>query len=139
MTKKGHAGLVTPGWPTAVYLGLLLVLPILALARLTPWVDWRVLVGAPLAMSVFTFFSYRIDKRRAESGEWRVEESALHLTELLGGWPGAFLAQRIYRHKTAKRSFQLGFWAIVLIQQLVALDFLLHWQLTMSVLHAIKP
>lgn len=90
-------------------------------------------------MSVFTFFSYRIDKRRAESGEWRVEESALHLTELLGGWPGAFLAQRIYRHKTAKRSFQLGFWAIVLIQQLVALDFLLHWQLTMSVLHAIKP
>ena len=32
---------------------------------------------------------------------------------LLGGWPGAFLAQRYFRHKTQKVSFQIVSWLIV--------------------------
>jgi uncharacterized membrane protein YsdA (DUF1294 family) len=113
---------------------ILLVLPAIALSRLAPAIDWRILVGVPFAVSLFTYLSYRSDKRRAEAGEWRIPEATLHLAELAGGWPGAFLAQRSYRHKTAKLSFQIVFWLIVLLHQFVALDFLLGWKLTKGVL-----
>jgi len=111
-------------------LGLLLVLPVLALARLAGELDWRVLLGIPVVLSTLTYFTYRSDKRRSESGAGRTPESTLHLGELLGGWPGAFLAQRRYRHKNAKFSYQVIFWVIVALHQLVALDLLLGWQLT---------
>ena len=77
-----------------VLLALLLVLPVYALSRLAAWIDWRLLVAAPLAISIFTFFMYRSDKKSAEAGEWRIPEAMLHFAELVGGWPGAFLAQR---------------------------------------------
>jgi uncharacterized membrane protein YsdA (DUF1294 family) len=54
-----------------------------------------------------------IDKRRAARGEWRISEAALHSAELLGGWPGALLAQRVFRHKRQKTGYMLVFWAIV--------------------------
>ncbi|MCE7524423.1 DUF1294 domain-containing protein [Alloalcanivorax xenomutans] len=30
-----------------------------------------------------------------------------------GGWPGALLAQRVFRHKTRKTSFQVVFYLVV--------------------------
>ena len=102
----------------------------MALGRLGPGIDWRLLAGGVLAMSFFTWLSYWSDKRRAEAGEWRVPEATLHGFELLGGWPGAFLAQRQFRHKTAKISYQVVFCLIVLLHEYVALDFLLGWKLT---------
>jgi uncharacterized membrane protein YsdA (DUF1294 family) len=44
-----------------------------------------------------------------------VPESSLHLIELLGGWPGAYLAQQTMRHKTVKASYQVVYWLIVLL------------------------
>jgi uncharacterized membrane protein YsdA (DUF1294 family) len=32
---------------------------------------------------------------------------------LLGGWPGAVVAQQWFRHKTAKFSFRVAFWCTV--------------------------
>jgi uncharacterized membrane protein YsdA (DUF1294 family) len=124
--------------PVAVALCLMLAIPGYALSQLTSQIDWRVLVGAPLALSVFTFFAYRSDKRRAEAGEWRVPESTLHFAALVGGWPGAFLAQRRFRHKTSKGSFQFVFWIVVLTHQFVAVDSLLDWRITKDAVHAIK-
>jgi uncharacterized membrane protein YsdA (DUF1294 family) len=117
---------------------LLLAIPGFALSRLTSQIDWRVLVGAPLALSFFTFFAYRSDKLRAEAGEWRVPESTLHFAGLVGGWPGAFLAQRRFRHKTSKVSFQIVFWIVVLSHQFVAVDFLLDWRITRDAVRAIR-
>ena len=54
----------------------------------------------------------------------------LHLTELAGGWAAAFLAQRLYRHKSIKTSYQLSYWVIVLAHQFVAADALLGWKLS---------
>lgn len=121
-----------------VALTLLLVLPVYALIRLAAWIDWRILVTAPLAVSVFTFFMYRSDKQSAVAGEWRVPEVMLHFCELVGGWPGAFLAQRIVRHKISKASYQLLFWTIVLVHQFVALEFVMGWRLTKGALQFLK-
>ena len=123
---------------SVIALCLLLAIPIYALSRLTPRLDWRVLVGVPLALSVCAFFAYRSDKRSAEAGEWRVPEATLHFIALIGGWPGAFLAQRAFRHKTSKLSFQFVFWIVVLLHQFAAVDSLLDWRLTKGAIRAIK-
>src|SRR5215469_3304971 len=120
------------------WLLVLLVVPVYAVSRLAGSVDWRLLVGLPLVVSLFTFFAYRTDKRRAEAGEWRIPESTLHMAELAGGWPGAFLAQRMFRHKITKVSYQVVFSIIVIIHQMVALDYLMGWRFTRGILHLIK-
>jgi uncharacterized membrane protein YsdA (DUF1294 family) len=63
--------------------------------------------------SVVAFGMYWVDKRRARRGEWRVPEFTLHVVELLGGWPGAWLAQRTLRHKSSKHGYRVVFIAIV--------------------------
>lgn len=110
-------------WAVAIFVASL-VLPVLALNRLSLWVDFRLLVAIPLVASVLAFVLYGVDKRRAGSGDRRIPESTLHAVALLGGWPGAFLAQRFFRHKTVKVSFQAVFWLIVAAHQLAALDYL---------------
>jgi uncharacterized membrane protein YsdA (DUF1294 family) len=123
---------------TLGFLILLLIAPAIALSRLASFIDWRVLIGVPFAVSVFSFFSYRSDKRRAEGGEWRIPEARLHLVDLMGGWPGAYLAQRIFRHKISKYSFQFVFWFVVLIHEFLAVDSLLGWRFTQHVIRFIK-
>ena len=59
-----------------------------------------------LAVGSLTFVVYARDKSAAERGLWRVRENTLHWWSLLGGWPGAYLAQRAFRHKTRKEAFQ---------------------------------
>jgi uncharacterized membrane protein YsdA (DUF1294 family) len=73
------------------------------------------LLAVAVALSVVTFAVYGLDKRAARAGAWRTRESVLHLMALLGGWPGALMAQRIFRHKTKKRSFQVVFWLTVAV------------------------
>jgi uncharacterized membrane protein YsdA (DUF1294 family) len=63
-------------------------------------------------MSAVAFAAYSLDKRRAGRGEWRISERTLHAIELLGGWPGAWLAQRVYRHKWRQTHYMTVFWAI---------------------------
>jgi len=81
--------------------------------------------AAYLLLSVLAFLLYGIDKRRALSGGRRTPENTLHLIELLGGWPGALIAQQAFRHKTRKLSYQLLFWLIVLLHQAFWIDWLL--------------
>ena len=69
-------------------------------------------LGVPalyLALSLAAGVAYGIDKRAAQSGAWRTRESTLHVLALMGGWPGALVAQRVFRHKSRKPSFQLVF------------------------------
>jgi len=64
-------------------------------------------------ISVVTYITYAIDKSAAEHNRWRIQESTLHILSLIGGWPGALIAQRMLRHKTQKTSFQIIYWATV--------------------------
>ena len=56
----------------------------------------------------------------------------MHLLEILGGWPGALLAQRRLRHKCCKGSYQVMFWLIVLAYQFAAYDSFHNWRYTFT-------
>ncbi len=65
--------------------------------------------------SLLAFAAYGKDKWAARNGRWRTAESTLLLLGIIGGWPGALAAQRVFRHKSSKRSFQIAFWLSVLL------------------------
>ncbi|MFB4394836.1 MULTISPECIES: DUF1294 domain-containing protein [unclassified Pseudomonas] len=96
---------------------VLCLLPGLGAAQLA-WSgqSWLVLALYPLA-SLVCLLLYWQDKHQARSQAWRTPEKVLHACELLGGWPGALLAQQLLRHKTRKVSYQVVFWGIVLLHQ----------------------
>ena len=68
-----------------------------------------------LAVSLLTFIIYALDKSAARKDTWRTQESTLHLLALLGGWPGALIAQQKLRHKSSKPSFRLICWLTILL------------------------
>ncbi len=117
-----------------VLLLALLFYPALAGFRVSQWIEFRIIIGYVIAISILTFCAYWRDKRRAEAGDWRIPESTLHLAELIGGWPAAYIAQRVLRHKISKLSYQMKFWAIVAIHEAVAFDFIINWHYTRSAL-----
>ena len=69
---------------------------------------------AYLVLSGLAYLLYAADKRAAVAGAWRTPESTLLLVSLLGGWPGAVVAQQVLRHKNRKTSFQVAFWVAAL-------------------------
>lgn len=72
-----------------------------------------VLAIACVLLSLVSYLAYWLDKEAAQRGARRIPESTLHLIDLLGGWPGALLAQQQFRHKTVKAPFQIAFWCSV--------------------------
>ena len=68
-----------------------------------------------VVMSLVCFFAYGFDKRQAANGGRRVSERTLHLMAFLGGWPGALMGQRQFRHKTQKATFRIVFWIVVVL------------------------
>lgn len=79
-----------------------------------------------LTINIFTFMLYRHDKAQSRIAGWRVTERRLHLSELLGGWPAAFIAQRLFQHKTRKTSYQIEYWAIVFAHEALWIDWMSH-------------
>jgi len=71
-------------------------------------------VAAYGGVSLLVFVMYWIDKRAAKRGAQRTAENTLHFFELCCGWPGALMAQQVFRHKTRKGSYQFVFWLVVL-------------------------
>jgi len=72
------------------------------------------LIGIYAAMSVISLFMYAKDKNAAQQDRWRTSESTLHTISLLGGWPGAAIAQSFLRHKSKKISFKVTYWVTVI-------------------------
>jgi len=87
-------------------------------------------LGVYVLSSIVLFAVYGMDKAAARKGLRRVPEFNLHVVALLGGWPGALVAQRVFHHKTRKQPFQTIFWCTV-VANCAALAWLL-WQLSGS-------
>lgn len=76
-----------------------------------------------IALSFISWISYMFDKGAARRSAQRTPENTLHFVDLLGGWPGALIAQQQSRHKTMKRSFQTVFWFTILANIAAAIVF----------------
>lgn len=101
-------------WGTAS----LFAIPALLVLWLALSVWGRLALWVPLTyavMSGMAFVAYALDKSAAERGAWRISEGNLHLLSLLGGWPGALVAQQRLRHKSTKHSFRQVFWGTVVL------------------------
>lgn len=73
------------------------------------------ILGLYLGASLAAFIAYAMDKSAARNDRWRTQEHTLHLLALIGGWPGALIAQNRLRHKSSKTSFLAAFWITVLL------------------------
>jgi uncharacterized membrane protein YsdA (DUF1294 family)/cold shock CspA family protein len=96
----------------------LVVLPLFA--AVYAYVVTRVPIRPGVALvyvvaSMGAFLAYALDKSAAIGGRWRISEQTLHLIALVGGWPGALLAQQLLRHKSSKPGFVAVFWGTVAI------------------------
>ena len=89
-------------------------------AALTFGMGWRPLWAYLASVNVMALSIYWMDKRFAAAGLRRIPEAVLHTLHILGGAPGALVAQLVLRHKTQKASFRRWFWAIFILQ-LIAL------------------
>lgn len=114
-SSSGHRGVRRDSRPIRII--FILLLPTTALAALCLAArrnvipDW--VAELYVGMSAVTAIAYAVDKFRAQKGRWRISEGTLQLFAMAGGWPGAFPAQRILRHKTSKVAFQITYWIIV--------------------------
>jgi len=99
-------------WGTAS----LFAIPAFMLLYVVVSILWKVphiVAGGYAGLSLICFIFYAADKSAAQSGGWRIKESSLLTLGLVGGWPGAILAQQFLRHKSTKASFRSAFWGTV--------------------------
>jgi len=80
---------------------------------------WLLVPAMYAVSSLISFALYAGDKRAARRGEHRVAERTLHILDLLGGWPGGWLAQKALRHKCSKLAFQRGYVVTVLVNMVL--------------------
>lgn len=101
-------------WGTAS----LFAIPAFLLVYLGVAVVWRVpgvVAAVYLVASLVCFLAYAFDKSAAARGRWRTSEGTLLTLGLVGGWPGAIVAQQVLRHKSSKASFRAAFWGTVVL------------------------
>lgn len=72
-----------------------------------------------LIMNLFTFLIMGIDKKKAKKGSWRVPEKTLFTLVALGGGIGGIAGMYVFRHKTKKMKFIIGFPLIIIMQMAV--------------------
>lgn len=89
---------------------LIFIIAAVILGKLPNAVVWLYLIA-----SVLAFVAYALDKSAAQKDQWRIKESTLHFLALVGGWPGALLAQKLLRHKSKKQSFRTKFRITVIL------------------------
>lgn len=71
-------------------------------------------------VNVFAFVLYGADKYFAVRGKWRISERNLLLIAAVGGSLGAYLAMKLFRHKTKHKKFTIGVPLIFLLQVFLA-------------------
>jgi uncharacterized membrane protein YsdA (DUF1294 family) len=70
---------------------------------------------------------FGVDKWFARRGRQRISEFSLVLVGALGGWPGGLVGMYVFRHKTAKWTFQLKY-AMALIPFAAEIWGFLQWR-----------
>lgn len=67
-------------------------------------------------INLIAFVMYGLDKRYAKKGKWRIPEINLLTVAALYGALGAFLAMRLFRHKTKHLKFTITVPFLLILQ-----------------------
>ncbi len=65
--------------------------------------------------NLVSFAMFGLDKQRARAGQRRISERGLLLSAVVSGSVGAWVGMSVFRHKTAKRSFQVKMVAVTAV------------------------
>lgn len=87
--------------------------------ELSPTLSWLI------AVNVVTFFAFAYDKAVSGLGSERVPETVLLALAAAGGMIGALAAMWLFRHKTAKSSFQIKLLLVAVVQFVLVVVYLL--------------
>jgi uncharacterized membrane protein YsdA (DUF1294 family) len=74
-------------------------------------------------MNIVGIFMMWTDKQRAQKNRYRISERTLWIIALLGGAIGTTVGMQLYRHKTKKLLFKVGFPLLALAQIILYLYF----------------
>lgn len=69
-----------------------------------------------LIVNAVSFLLMLVDKRKAQRKLWRIPESTLLLSAVMGGSLGSLAGMYTFRHKTKHLKFTLGVPAILILQ-----------------------
>lgn len=78
------------------------------------WFCYLLLINAAACLLML------IDKQKARKNKWRIRESTLLLSAILGGSIGALAGMYLFRHKTKHPKFTVGIPVILALQVLAA-------------------
>ena len=86
---------------------------------------WQNIVIYFIVINLFGFFIMWLDKRKAKKGAWRIPEKTLFIITAIGGGIGTTAGMYVFRHKTQKIQFVIGFPFITILEIVTILYFLL--------------
>lgn len=69
-----------------------------------------------IIINIIGFLAMYIDKQRAKKGKWRIPERTLFIITALGGGIGTISGMYLFRHKTQKIAFVIGFPLITILE-----------------------
>ncbi len=72
-------------------------------------------------INIIALLAMYIDKRRAKKGKRRIPEKTLFILVALGGGIGGIIGMYVFRHKTKKVRFIVGFPLILILEILAAI------------------
>lgn len=77
-----------------------------------------------IVINVIAFLAMGIDKWKAKRNAWRIPEQTLLSLVVLGGGIGGILGMYLFRHKTKKPKFFIGY-PVILIAEIAAVIYLI--------------
>ena len=69
-----------------------------------------------IVINLLGFLMMYLDKKKAIKGKWRISEKSLFVVTLLGGGIGTNIGMNLFRHKTKKMKFSIGFPTILIVE-----------------------
>ena len=79
-----------------------------------------------VVINIIGFLAMFIDKQKAKRGSWRIPEKSLFIITFLGGGVGTISGMYLFRHKTRKIYFTVGFPVILISEIALVVYWILH-------------
>ena len=74
-----------------------------------------------ISINIIALFAMYIDKRKAKANKRRISEKTLFILVFLGGGVGGIAGMYLFRHKTKKARFVIGFPVILIFEILLVI------------------